>query len=123
MGRFKDWAQRIKNETVVLYFAARDPRTPWYAKALAGFVVAYALSPIDVIPDFIPVIGYLDDLLLVPLGLWMALKLIPPAVMDDSRLRAGEAPTLSESRTAAIVVVLIWISVTALTGWAIYWWV
>lgn len=122
MTRVKDWAQRLKRDTVVIYLAARDPRTPWYAKALAGFVVAYALSPIDLIPDFIPVIGFLDDLLLVPVGLWLALKLVPAEVMEDSRARAGDIGALPASRTAAMVVALIWVAAAGATGWLVYWW-
>lgn len=87
--RLRRWANTLKREGAVLALAARDPRTPWYAKALAALVVAYALSPIDLIPDFIPVIGWLDDLLLVPLGLWLALRLIPRPLMAEFRLRAS----------------------------------
>jgi len=86
-------ARRLKNEITTLYLAARDPRTPWYAKAIIACVVAYALSPIDLIPDFIPVLGYLDDLLLLPLGIYLALKLIPAEVLIDARRRAGEVPS------------------------------
>jgi len=88
-----NWRERVrswKREGYALYYAARDPRTPWLVKLVAGAVVAYALSPIDLIPDFIPVIGYLDDLLLLPLGIWLALRLIPRPVMEDARRRAAE---------------------------------
>src|SRR3982074_1501778 len=81
-------ARELKRETYVLYLAVKDPRTPWYAKAVAGAVVAYALSPIDLIPDFIPVIGYLDDLIVVPLGIALVIKLVPASVMVDCRDRA-----------------------------------
>lgn len=81
----KDWAAALKRQTRVVYLAYRDPRTPWYAKAVATSVVAYALSPIDLIPDFIPVIGYLDDLLLVPAGLALAMRLIPDEVLEEAR--------------------------------------
>ena len=77
-GSLKDWARTIKRDTHAVYLSARDPRVPWYAKALALVVAGYALSPIDLIPDFIPVLGYLDDVILVPLGLWAVVKLIPP---------------------------------------------
>src|SRR5512137_362302 len=80
----KDAARRLKVETYALYLACRDPRTPWYAKAWAVLVVAYAFSPIDLIPDFVPVLGYLDDLVIIPLGIWLALRMIPPAVMADA---------------------------------------
>lgn len=106
----KTWAKRIKRDLHALYLASRDPRVPWYAKALAVATAAYALSPIDLIPDFIPVIGYLDDLLLVPLGIYLAVKLIPPQVMEECRAaadrRSGKPPA---SRMAAVLVVLIWI--------------
>ena len=86
--RWKHRAGQLKVETYALYWAYRDPRTPWYAKALAALVVGYAFSPLDLIPDFIPVLGYLDDLVLVPLGVVLLLKLIPGAVMDESRQKA-----------------------------------
>ena len=89
MGRLRDWARALKLELRALYFVVRDPRTPWYAKALAGAVLAYALSPIDLIPDFIPVLGYLDDVILVPLGIWLALKLVPGEVLAEARARAA----------------------------------
>jgi len=103
----------VKRDAVALYLAARDPRTPWHAKLLAGIVVAYALSPIDLIPDFIPVLGYLDDLLLVPLGLWLAVRLIPADVMEDCRARGAELAERPASRTAAAVIVVIWLAALA----------
>jgi uncharacterized membrane protein YkvA (DUF1232 family) len=110
-SRTRRWAARLKTETSAVYLACRDPRTPWYAKALAILVVGYALSPIDLIPDFIPVLGYLDDMVIVPAGLALAIKLIPSEVLDDSRARAveagaGEAPV---NRAAAVIVVTIWV--------------
>lgn len=84
-------ARRLKAESKVLYLAARDPRTPWYAKLLVVGIVAYALSPIDLVPDFIPVLGLLDDLVLLPLGLLLALKLVPRVVLEDSRVRSSES--------------------------------
>src|SRR5215813_14226699 len=84
-------ARELKQDTLALYLAVRDPRTPWYAKAVAAAVVAYALSPIDLIPDFIPVLGYLDDLIVVPLGIALCLKLVPPHVIADCRERASAA--------------------------------
>lgn len=88
IDRLKDWAKHLKKETYALYFACRDPRAPWYAKALAAFVVAHTLSPIDLIPDFVPVLGYLDDLIITPLGLALAVKLIPAEVLAEARLKA-----------------------------------
>jgi uncharacterized membrane protein YkvA (DUF1232 family) len=82
-GKLKDWARAIKRDVYAVYLAARDPRVPWYVKALALCVAGYALSPIDLIPDFIPVIGYLDDLVIVPLGIVAVVKLIPPEIMVE----------------------------------------
>jgi uncharacterized membrane protein YkvA (DUF1232 family) len=108
LDRLRGWARDIKRDVRALYLAARDPRVPWYAKALALAVAAYALSPIDLIPDFIPVLGYLDDVIIVPLGILLAVKLIPPAILAEHRAAASAAP-LKPSRTAAIVIVAIWI--------------
>ena len=104
-------AQALKREIHALYLAARDPRTPWYAKAVIAGVVAYALSPIDLIPDFIPVLGYLDDLVLLPVGIYFALKLIPPIVIADARESAAEINgRLPKSWLAAAVIVVLWIA-------------
>jgi uncharacterized membrane protein YkvA (DUF1232 family) len=88
-GKLKDWSRSIKRYVIAIYLAARHPRTPWYAKALAVCVAGYALSPIDLIPDFIPVIGYLDYLVIVPLGILAVVKMIPPEVMAESRTAAA----------------------------------
>src|SRR5690242_16375263 len=98
----KAWAGRLKRDVVALWIAARDPRTPWRAKALAGFVAAYALSPIDLIPDFIPLLGYLDDLLIVPAGIWLALRQVPPALMIEFREQAASRDR-PRSRVAATI--------------------
>ena len=108
MGRLRRWARNIKRDVHALYLSARDPRVPWYAKAVALAVAAYALSPIDLIPDFIPVLGYLDDIILVPLGILLAVRLIPPAVLAEHRATAIDA-RLPGSRGAAIVIIAIWI--------------
>lgn len=113
MKRFIDkvklQAQALKRETHALYLAARDARTPWYAKLVVVLVVGYALSPIDLIPDFIPIFGYLDDLVLLPLGIYLALKLIPAAVLADARRAAQQAgASLTASRIAALVIILLW---------------
>jgi uncharacterized membrane protein YkvA (DUF1232 family) len=107
-------ARGLKREAYALYFAARDPRTPWYARVAATAVLAYALSPLDLIPDFIPVIGYLDDLILVPLGIALVLKLIPSHVMLECRERAatGERPPLS--RAGAAVIIATWLAAAIL---------
>jgi len=113
----KHRAQALKRETHALYLAARDPRTPWHAKLVIAIVVAYALSPIDLIPDFIPLLGYLDDLLLLPLGIFLALKLIPSAVLVDARDAAQRADgQLAHSRVAAVVIVLVWVISAIVVG-------
>ena len=89
LDRLKDRARALKAEVVAIYFAAKDPRTPWVVKALVFFVVAHTLSPIDLIPDFIPVLGYLDDLIITPGGLWLAVRLIPPDVLAEARVTAA----------------------------------
>jgi uncharacterized membrane protein YkvA (DUF1232 family) len=107
--RLKTWARGLKRDTLALYFAARDPRTPWYAKALAAAVVAYALSPFDLIPDFIPVIGYLDDLIVVPLGIALVIKLVPAAVIVDCRARAQAFDDKPISRAGAAFMIGVWL--------------
>jgi uncharacterized membrane protein YkvA (DUF1232 family) len=114
-------AEDLKKETYALYLAYRDPRVPWYAKAVAAATVAYAVSPIDLIPDFIPVIGYLDDLVLVPLGIALAVRLIPAEIMAECRQKAQQKLNGAKSlgRKAAAVVMLIWLLSLALLGWII----
>jgi uncharacterized membrane protein YkvA (DUF1232 family) len=117
LERARQWARAIKRDVLALWIAARDPRVPWYAKALAMAVAAYALSPIDLIPDFIPVLGYLDDLVIVPLGILLVVWLIPAALMAEFRERAATLATRPRSAMAAAIIVLIWIAAAALTGW------
>jgi uncharacterized membrane protein YkvA (DUF1232 family) len=117
MRGWRDWAQALKRDTLALYYAARDPRTPWLAKLVIALVVAYALSPIDLIPDFIPVLGYLDDLLLLPLGIWLAVRLLPAEVLAECRARAAQTLEQPRSRTAAAVIVALWIALAVLAGW------
>ncbi len=105
-------ARRLRREATVLYLVARDPRTPWAARLVAGAVAAYALSPIDLIPDFIPILGLLDDLVLVPLGVALALRLVPAHVVAEARTRADTLAERPVSRTAAVVVVGVWIALT-----------
>ena len=118
LEHWKERARAVKRESYALYYACRDPRVPWYAKALAVVVVAYAFSPIDLIPDFIPVLGYLDDILLIPLGVIAVRAMIPAEVMDDCRERARQLETEPTSWVAAVVIGAIWV---ALTAAAIYW--
>ena len=114
LASLKEKARFLKRETFVLYLACRDPRTPWYAKALAGAIVAYALSPIDLIPDFVPILGYLDDLLIVPAGIALAVRMIPEPVLADCRARAAQIEARPTDRRAAAVIVAIWIVAAAI---------
>ncbi len=118
-GKLKDWARALKRDVHAVYLASRDPRVPWYAKALAVIVAGYALSPIDLVPDFIPILGYLDDIILVPLGIVLVLKLIPPQIMAEHRASAlvQDRPI---SRIAALAIVCLWIASAALVGWLVY---
>jgi len=120
IGRAKDWARAVRRDAHAIYLAARDPRVPWYAKALAACVAGYALSPIDLIPDFIPVLGYLDDLIIVPLGILAVARLIPPAVLAEHRAAALAAQDKPASRIAAAVIVSTWLAATALAGLLAY---
>nr|WP_316859306.1 YkvA family protein [uncultured Cohaesibacter sp.] len=105
----KSWARQIKRDIIALWFAARHPNTPLGAKLVAAAIAAYALSPIDLIPDFIPIIGYLDDLLIVPAGVFIAVRLIPPVLMDELRMIASERTTRPTSLLGAVGVVILWI--------------
>lgn len=106
---FRRKARALKQDTLTLYLVVRDPRTPWYAKAVAAAVVAYALSPFDLIPDFIPVLGYLDDLIVVPLGITLALKLVPEHIIADCRERASAAAGRPTSRLGAAFMIGVWL--------------
>jgi uncharacterized membrane protein YkvA (DUF1232 family) len=122
LERLKNWAAALKRDALVLWFASRDSRAPWYAKLMAVSIVAYALSPIDLIPDFIPVIGYLDEIILLPGAIWLALKLMPPEVLLDARARAlawleARRPNPRNWITPAVIVVL-WIAVL----WVLWAW-
>lgn len=117
LQRLRDWARRIKRDGVTLWFAGKHPATPWYAKALGLFVVAYALSPIDLIPDFIPVLGYVDDVLLLPGLIFLTIRMLPTEVLADCRAQAdawmaaeGRKPI---SRVGAVAIVVLWIAVAA----------
>ena len=116
MSRLRKWAKELKRQTLVVYFAARDPRTPWPARLLALGIAAYALSPIDLIPDFIPVVGYLDDLLIVPLGLMLVLRLLPAEVRMAAQAQASAAVGRPTSRVMAVVIVAIWVIAIGATG-------
>src|SRR5690242_8431171 len=119
-GKLKDWARAIKRDVHAIYLAARDPRVPWYAKALAFCVAGYALSPIDLIPDFVPVLGYLDDLIIVPLGILIVVKLIPPEIIAEHRALAAASQGRPVSHTAAIVIVVVWAASIVVAAWLCY---
>lgn len=114
------WARGIKRDVVALWIAARDPRVPWYAKAAAGIVAAYALSPIDLIPDFIPVLGYLDDIIIVPLGILLAVKLIPAPLMEEFRREAIRREGKPTSRWGMAAIAAIWLTAAIWLVW-LFW--
>jgi uncharacterized membrane protein YkvA (DUF1232 family) len=122
LARLKAWARSIRQEAHALYLAARHPRTPWYAKALAVAIAAYALSPIDLIPDFIPLLGLLDEVLLLPIAIVWIRKLVPPDVMMQCRAAAVTAAAKPVSWTAAAIIVLFWIGALTAAGWFVYRW-
>ncbi len=119
--RWKQKARALKQEIHAIYLCCKDPRTPWYAKTLAGCIVAYTLSPIDLIPDFIPVLGYVDELILLPLAIAGVRRMIPPVVLAECRIKAEEAAIQRKGRnwTVAGVIVAIWILLAVLAvNWA-----
>src|SRR3712207_4800823 len=118
LQRIKKWAHAIRRDVHALWLAARDPRTPWYAKAFALLIAAYALSPIDLIPDFIPVLGYLDEVILLPLAILLAVRPVPAGVMAEHRAAAREAEREPVSRAGAVLVVALWL----LAAGALLWW-
>jgi uncharacterized membrane protein YkvA (DUF1232 family) len=119
MVDLKQRARVIRRDLHALYLASRDPRVPWYAKAMAVVIAGYALSPIDLVPDFIPVLGYLDEVILVPLGVLLVVRLIPPAIMSEHRSAATAAEHRPVSRVAALVIACVWIASAALCGWLV----
>lgn len=119
IGRIKAWAKRLKRDGFALAYAIRDPRTPWLAKALAIATVAYAVSPIDLIPDFIPILGFVDDAILLPGMIWLVIRLIPTEVMAECRLRVDEklAAPQALKRAGLAAVLLVWIAFAGLLAW------
>ena len=118
LANWKRRARELKREVYALYFACRDPRVPWYAKALAGIVVAYVFSPIDLIPDFIPVLGYVDELILVPLGVLAVRAMVPPLVLEECRAKAAQLEGKPTNWIAAGVIVAVWVAIAVAT---LYW--
>ena len=117
LKRARDWARRIKRDVVALYLAARDPRVPLLAKFVAASVAAYALSPINLIPDFIPIIGYLDDIILVPLGILLAVRLVPEHLMIEFRVEAELRAARPSSQSGAVAIIAVWLAATAVALW------
>ena len=118
--QIKGWARRLKRDSHAVYLAARDPRVPWHVKLLALAVAGYALSPIDLIPDFIPVVGYLDDLVIVPLGVWLVLTLVPSDIMVECRAKANAAASRPISRGGMAAIILLWMAGALVLGWIVY---
>ncbi|KKX34169.1 YkvA family protein [Rhizobium sp. LC145] len=116
MVKAKAWAKTLKRDIVALWLAARDSRVPWSAKLMAGAVAAYALSPVDLIPDFVPVLGYLDDLVIVPFGIMLAIRLIPPALMEEFRAEAILRTTRPSSRGGLAFILALWAAALIFLG-------
>lgn len=117
LQRLKQWAREIKLDVVAIGIAARDPRVPWYVKLLAAAIAAYALSPIDLIPDFVPVLGYVDDLIIVPAGILLTVRLMPPGLMEEFRAEAAVRARRPTSRVGAAFVVAVWVGALAVVAW------
>ena len=123
LSRIKTWARSLKRDGHAIYLASRDPRVPWHAKVLAIAVAAYALSPIDLIPDFIPVVGYFDELIILPLGIWLVVWLIPDEIMVEYRARANAAGQRPTSRSGMAAILLVWMVGALMLVWLGYaWW-
>jgi len=120
LSRLKILARGLTRDGHAIYLASRDPRVPWYAQALAIAVAAYALSPIDLIPDFIPVVGYLDDLIILPFGVWLVVSLIPEEVMVECRAKADAAGRRPVSKAGLVTIIMLWILATMTLGWVGY---
>src|SRR5258707_3759596 len=120
LSRIKTWARGLNRDGHAIYLASRDPRVPWYAQVLAIAVAAYALSPIDLIPDFIPIVGYLDDLIILPFGIWLVVSLIPAEVMVEYRAKANEIWQRPTSRAGMAAIILLWIVGALTLAWVGY---
>ncbi len=124
MSNLKAWAKALKRDVMTLWFAQKHPQTPWHARAFAAILTAYAFSPIDLIPDFIPVLGYLDDLIIIPVGVWLLLRMVPNQVLTDSRTQADEwfrqGNTKPMSLWGLIIILLIWLFATWTTYIAVF---
>lgn len=124
LSHLKNWARRIKRDGVMLWFASRDPRTPLWLKVMAFFVVAYALSPIDLVPDFIPVLGYLDDVILLPVLIWLIVRWLPHDVVRDARQQAEAWMQARQSKPVSHAGLVLVLSVWSAVAWGLWrWWV
>lgn len=121
LKRAKEWARSVKRDVIAVWIAARDPRVPWYAKVLAASVAAYALSPIDLIPDFVPVLGYLDDVIIVPVGILLTVRMIPDGLMDEFRAEAARREERPTSRAGTFLIVLVWVVALVITARWLRW--
>jgi uncharacterized membrane protein YkvA (DUF1232 family) len=121
--KIKTWAKQLKRKVYILYFAYKDTRTPWYAKVFAICVVAYAFSPIDLIPDFIPILGYLDDVILIPLGVAFALKMMPTLVIQECTVKADERMKNGKPKNWLVgsIIILVWIIAFLWISFSAYW--
>ena len=119
LASLKQRARLLKRDTLAIWYAAKDKRTPWYARALAVLVAAYALSPLDLIPDFIPVLGYLDDLVLIPAGIALTIKMVPTAVMADARIAAEKSLAKPVTWWMTVLIILVWLAIITLAIWLI----
>lgn len=120
LPRLRHWAAILRRDVHALYLAGRDPRVPWYAKLAALGIAVYALSPIDLVPDFIPVLGYLDELILLPLAIWLVLKLIPPDLLAEHRAAAAASEREPASRAGVAIVLTLWMAATILLLWPLW---
>ena len=120
MKQLKIWAQSLKRDVMTLWFALKNPNTPWYARVLAAVITAYALSPIDLIPDFIPILGYLDDLIIVPAGVWLLLRIVPEQVLSESRSKSEQWFIEQKRKPTSIAGLAIILSLWCFAAWATY---
>jgi uncharacterized membrane protein YkvA (DUF1232 family) len=120
MRNLKTWAKVLKREVMTLWFALKHPQTPWHARTLAAILTAYALSPIDLIPDFIPVLGYLDDLIIVPAGVWLLLRIVPDQILIDCRTQADEWVRQGRKKPISFLGLASIVAIWCIAAWATY---
>ncbi len=120
MSSLNAWAKALKRDVMTLWFAMKHPHTPWHARAFAAILTAYALSPIDLIPDFIPVFGYLDDLIIVPVGVWLLIQIVPNQVLIDARAQADEWSQQGKTKPVSLLGLVIILVLWLFAAWATY---